>query len=141
MNRGVNRSQKNSICVDFHQQWQFSFNEDLFLHHKACFEAKTQNSCLEFLYTYVSVCALYLPTTQSWFGIFILDILKIHLTFWRPNFKKALLIFRFTRVAQREKVTSWKIILEKHPHRQQGTRLPKILLEQILIQPIGKSIL
>ena len=56
MKGGVNRSQKSSICVDFHHQWQFSFNEDLFLHHKACFEAETQNSCLEFLYTHVSVC-------------------------------------------------------------------------------------
>ena len=56
MKGGVNRSQKSSICVDFHHQWQFLFNEDLFLHHKACFEAKTQNSCLEFLYTHVSVC-------------------------------------------------------------------------------------
>ena len=58
MKGGVNRSQKSSICVDFHHQWQFSFNEDLFLHHKACFEAKTQNSCLEFLYTHVSVCSV-----------------------------------------------------------------------------------
>ena len=35
----------------------FLFNEDLFLHHKAGFEAKTQNSGLDFLYTHVSVCS------------------------------------------------------------------------------------
>ena len=58
MKRGVNRSQKSSICVDFHHQWQFSFNEDLCLHHKAWVEAKTQNLCLEFLYTHVSVCSV-----------------------------------------------------------------------------------
>ena len=57
MKGGVKRSQKSSICVDFHHQLQFSRNEDLFLHHKACFEAKTQNSCFEFLYTHVSVCS------------------------------------------------------------------------------------
>ena len=57
MKGGINRSQKSSICVDFHHQWQFSSNEDLFLHHKVCFEAKTQNSCLNFLYTHVSVCS------------------------------------------------------------------------------------
>ena len=34
MKGGVNRSQKSSICVDFHHQWQFLFNEDLILHHK-----------------------------------------------------------------------------------------------------------
>ena len=49
-------SKKSSICVGFHHQWQFLFNADLFLHHKACFEAKTQNLCLDFLYTHASVC-------------------------------------------------------------------------------------
>ena len=35
-------------------------DEDLFSHHKACFGAKTQSSCLAFLYTHVSVCSAFL---------------------------------------------------------------------------------
>ena len=41
--------------------------EDPFLHHKVCFEAKTQNLCLDFLYTHVLVCSeqLWLELQQT----------------------------------------------------------------------------
>ena len=60
-----NRSRKSSIGVDFHHQ--SLSNTDLFLHHKACFAAKTQNSCLDFLYTHVLVCSeqLWLELQQT----------------------------------------------------------------------------
>ena len=61
----VKQVSKNPICVGFHHQWQFLTNNDLFLHHKACFESKTQNSCLDFLYTHVSVCTVVLGGTGA----------------------------------------------------------------------------
>ena len=53
---------KSSICVDFHHQRQFLLNEDKFLHNEACFEAKTQNSCLDFL-SYVVCTDAFLTIT------------------------------------------------------------------------------
>ena len=44
--------------IKSHYQWQILYNENLFLHHKACCEARTQNSCLDILYTHVSVCSV-----------------------------------------------------------------------------------
>ena len=44
--------------IKSHYQWQILYNENLFLHHKACCEARTQNSCFDILYTHVSVCSV-----------------------------------------------------------------------------------
>ena len=111
MKGGVNRSQKSSVCVDFHHQWQFLFNEDLFLHHKACFKAKTQNSHLEFLYTLVSVCSggrekyiINLVSTSGQPGMYRYSLKYLALWPWLlVNFK-----LKFYTLQQNNQVQTWK---------------------------------